>query len=286
MKKFFSFLTVALLATLSLGVSSCSDDSDEPENRELWKGELAPAAYASDAALFMINSDGIKSIELTGSGLYFVTPASMNYPYSKTFNLLKKTASRASDTDGLLSGRFTKIGENSYDLNGYGILRIENDKLEVETTGGAKYIWTYTRQPQIKMDALNNRLCRTWKIKAARIEFLDKNDNVVGTFNYSNNQIVMEFVNYFTFTRAGRTYEYDDGEWYGGSWEWQNSKNQILTVVPDNEDDGGAICQIFFNNDDITIAYPEFIDGEELGINIPSTATCCMTYLTCTNYIP
>lgn len=275
------------LALVTAGMSSCSSDNDnEPTsgNGELWKGELAAAAYASDAALFTVNSSEIKSIELTGSGLYFITPATPSYNYSTTAMLRKKTASRASDSTGLLSGRFTKTGDNTYDLDGYGTLTIDTDKLTVITNRGENFTWTYTRQPQIKMDALNTRLCRTWKIKAARIEFLDKNNKAVGEFNYTEAQIEYEFVNYFTFTRAGRTYEYDEGEWYGGSWEWQSAKNQVLVIVPDDEEDAGVVSQMFFNNDEMTIAYPDFID--EFGFNVPSTATHCMTYLTCTNYIP
>ena len=72
MKKYFKLLALAMAALVVF--ASCETDEVSTSDGNLWEGELAAAKYASDAVLYNINADGVQSVELTGSGLYFVTP--------------------------------------------------------------------------------------------------------------------------------------------------------------------------------------------------------------------
>ena len=73
MKKYFKLLALAMAALVVF--ASCETDEVSTSDGNLWEGELAAAKYASDAVLYNINADGVQSVELTGSGLYFVTPS-------------------------------------------------------------------------------------------------------------------------------------------------------------------------------------------------------------------
>lgn len=291
MKKYFKLLALAI-ATSAVFVS-CETDEVSSSDSNLWKGELAEAKYASDAVLYNIDADGVQSIELTGSGLYFVTPSYSGDYYPAPAMLRKTKGSRAFGSDEVISGRFTKSGSSTYTLEGFGTMTVGADKLSVSLISGKTSKWSYVKAPQIKMSALNTRICRTWKIKSARIEFLDSDKKVVGSSSFTPVQVAEEFISYFTFSRAGRIYQNDEGEWYAGDWEWYNAKSQIVLMRMDNEDDGSGLFQVMFNGEEMTIVIPEAYDtNEELryeysdyGFKIPASAVYAKEYLTCTNYM-
>ncbi|MDE6468526.1 MAG: hypothetical protein K2L28_06470, partial [Muribaculaceae bacterium] len=195
-------------------------------------------------------------------------------------------------SDEVLSGQFTKNGSATYELEGFGTITVESDNLTVTLVDGTTMTWPYEKASQIEMDALNSRLCRTWQTKSARIEFLDSDKKVVGSGTYTPVQVADEFISFFTFSRAGRIYQNDEDEWYGGWWSWYNAKSQIVLLRMDDEDNGGGVFQMMFKGEELTIVIPEaYENNEELrdeysefGFNVPSSAVYTKQYLTCTNY--
>ena len=290
MKKYFKLLALAMAALVVF--ASCETDEVSTSDGNLWEGELAAAKYASDAVLYNINADGVQSVELTGSGLYFVTPSySGGYYYTPTL-LRKKKGSRAFGSDEVLSGRFTKSGSATYVLVRLGTMTVGSDELSVSLVDGTTVTWPYEKAPQIEMNALNTRICRTWKIKSAKVEFLDSDKKVVGSNTFTPVQVAEEFISFFTFSRAGRIYQNDEGDWYAGSWDWYNAKSQIVLMRMDDENDGSGVFQVMFSGDEMTIVIPEAYDDNEdlrdeysdFGFHVPASAVFAKEYLTCTNY--
>lgn len=300
MKKFFFYLALGSMMMGSL--TSCTADDDGPlDNDELWKGTLADAPYAADAACFRILDGDVKTIELTGSGLYFVDRGGSD-DYNAPAKAFRKAAASASKKtlrkdwtpyQAILSGKFTRLEDGSYDLEGFGIVtwNQEDGTVTIRLQDGEDYIWDAVKEETVTSNELNNRLCRTWKIYEARAEFLDKNSKVIGSYTYTPAQVEEEFIEFFTFTRAGRMYEYDEGEWYLYTWRWSDPKNQICMVVGDDPSDGEGILQTFFDGDTMTIMNPWYVEnyyylyGDFEGLTeVPESTHLVKEYLTCRNY--
>lgn len=307
MKVTFKHTVIALMTPFML--ASCSSDDISTDDSTLWKGTLADAPYAAEAALYEINDvngdTDITSIELTGSGIYFISYKSddeelyPDYPeYGDEEYYLSSNAfrSRAEGRDSdfgqeIKTGSFTRLPDNGWHLDGFGDMIYRDGYIEVTLDSGEKLKWSATAMPRIENNVLNNRLCRTWCIADAKTEFLDRNNKVVMTYVYSEGEIDEEFVSFFTFTRSGKMYEYDDSECDCFSWTWLNSRSQ--TIKLHSEENGDGMIQVLFDNISITIIIPEqYEDNEELQWEyhdiikgIPSSAIATRTYLTCTNHI-
>lgn len=310
MKVTFKHTVIALMTPFML--ASCSSDDISTDDSTLWKGTLADAPYAADAALYEINDvngdTDITSIELTGSGIYFISYKSddeelyPDYPeYGDEEYYLSSNAfrSRAEGRDSdfgqdVRTGSFTRLPDNGWHLDGFGDMIYRDGYIEVTLDSGEKLKWSATEAPHIEDNVLNNRICRTWRLKAARIEFLDAKNNVVKTHTYADAEIDDEYMRYCTFTRSGKLYQYDDDdENYRLNWGWSNSRSQLITLTEDTDEyEGWSMIQVFFDNNDMTILIPEqYSDNDELQweyediiSGIPSSAIATRQYLTATNY--
>lgn len=277
MKRILRYLCVSAVG-LSL-LSSCSTDEMEPSSgtSELWKGELSDAPYEKDAVCLNFSDAevqglNIKSIELTGSGLYFInydneTDSDLAEPgyrsgFRKSRNITKLSAN---DIPDIQTGNFTPLGANKFRLNQWGDITINSDgTVSVELLEGSSYIWNATKSDKIEPTALNSRLCRTWDIVGAHIDCLDEDLNVIYSFNLSQKEVEREYVEAICFTSAGRFYQ-KDGSWDGGTWNWSNPALQLLiTAISDSESSDDAMFQVLFDQNYMEVMMPiPFIDGEE-----------------------
>lgn len=288
---------LAMTMAMPLALSSCKAD-DEPggDNANLWEGSLENAPYFEDAACYIITDETspYESIELTASGLYFISEGEEkiyeNGGYYPSF--LKKPATRASEKT-YLSGTFTKQVGGGYMLISFGEVKWDKDTNTITVTTGANkvYNWAAKQNPFVVSNKLNDRLCRTWKIQNARMVFFDEDGNELGNHTFTADQIHEEFVEYFTFTRSGNAYEYDDGDWYGYDWRWHNAADQILYLKGHDDSDGEGLCQVSFVNDTMTILQPEYLDNYSdawdyvnMGVNVPSNTRLIKLYETCVPY--
>lgn len=301
-----TILSKLLTATLPLAMiaTSCTTDNTEvdpngPSQGELWTGSLAPAPYAADAACFKLSNatiDGekIQSIELSASGFYYVTKDddySNNRSETRTseansiriFRPANKPVTRDwLPYESIITGNYTKLSNGKYRLDGFGDMDIASDgKVDITLTSGENYIWRCELMPKMADNALNSRLCRTWKTTGVRYEFLNKKYKVIYSYTCTPDEVRNNYIGGCTFTSAGRMYEYDEGDWYGYTWSWSNEKGQLIQLMADDEDDGSGICQVIFDNNKITFINPfvfeyddpdyEFSDLECAG-QIPSSA--------------
>lgn len=288
-KLLYSLLLMTMALSQSLLVSC--DTEDVSFNDELWKGELADAPYADDAICFDIKGQDLyKSLEITGSGLYFLTmDALVN---TEIFRAVKPD-SRNMPQYNVISDTFTVLAKNKFKLTGFGIVTYDpaTGLLDIEFEDGSDTIWEVVVAKQVDSTALNDRLCRTWEFYAARLDFLDADKKFISTYNFTDEQVKDEFIEYFTFTRAGRMYEYD-GVWCSYTWKWANVGSQIIYAKGDDYSDGEDFIQVLFNNDKMTIMEViEFMDygdvQDEFGTTIPSipaNALYTKLYLECRPY--
>lgn len=173
-----------------LMLASCSTDDISTGDSTLWKGTLAYAPlYGEDYP------------DYDGEDYYFSAFKS-------------RSAGRASDyEEDIVIGTFTRIPSGGWHLEGFGDIIYHDGYIDVTLDSGEKMQWSATVAPHVEPNVLNNRLCRTWRFTDATIEFLDSNSKVVLTHELTDEEISEEYVDYFTFTRSGRLYEYDhDGD--------------------------------------------------------------------------
>lgn len=274
MKLMLRHLWVAIVG-LSL-LSACSTDEIEPsvDSSELWKGELAAAPYSKDAVCLKpkgatVDGQAVSTIELTASGLYFITYEGDNAQYNAAS--LKK-ANRRFTRDWLpyydiVSGDFTPLGGNKYRLKNWGDITINSDgSITVELEEGGNYVWPVTKVDRIDESALNSRLCRTWNLINGHIDFLDEDLNVIYSMKISEKEMDQDYIYAVTFTYAGRAYrkDYPEDPWYGGSWRWSDMRSQLVEMHSDDPEDGEGIFQVLFDNNNMEVMNPtEFYDGEE-----------------------
>ncbi len=296
MKRIHSLLVAT--AVVGLGLSSCTTDDIEPStsNGALWEGSLAPAPFENDARLLEMseNLDGygtVTSIELTSSGLYYVTyDYEYEYPYlytpadtradkpASTFALRKHSranhAAKASTRDwtpyqSVICGDFKVLGNGTYDLEGFGIMTINPDHTISLTMAddGREHVWDVTIADKIPNSdsALNSRLCRTWKLIDGKIEFLNNDREIVYTLNISPSIMEDEYIYEITFSTSGRVYRRDgaDEGWYGGGWRWSDNTLQLVEMWSDDPSDGAGIFQTIFKDKDMQVMNPWYFDDPE-----------------------
>ena len=293
MNKLFIPLTIMLSLVAMFGLTSCGDDPEHGD-KELWKGELAAPEFADDAALFRIEGSDLYSyIELSESGIYFVIPAQNdNINYSSNYNMPmheRFAASRASDSEtGIISGRYSVVSKTEYRLENFGVVTYDEAKrtLGVTTVAGVKLTYKAIKEKNMASNALNDRLCRTWQIKSARMEFLDDDMKVVGEYTFTPSQVEEEYVESFTFTRSGMMYEYDGPDDSGVyKWQWTNSVSQILALMGFDDYDGAGMVQVYFDNEKATFMMPSECDGYNSDYyDTPDNASYQKEYITCTPY--
>jgi hypothetical protein len=201
-KKIFSYLLLAISLTL---FTACNGENDVKDDI------LQTPTYENVSAKFEITDShsDISSLELTASGNYIV----INKKYkSKTdrnteIGLLPNGmlqadafATRASVYGNIIYGKFTAIGENSFRLEGYGIVTITtNDNiaytLDIELEDGSTTSIGARKEKVYDSSDATNKLSRTWEMETFGYKVQKGNNKFEKAVNHNN--IEQLFIEYY-----------------------------------------------------------------------------------------
>ncbi len=293
--KFKKFLSAAFICLAVGGAfASCSSDDDNDGGNQT----LATPKYEEDAALFNIDSKNCpySSIELTAAGNYIVIPSEMvNYAPEKLRFITKAAASRSVS---IIEGKYTKIDDNTYDLEGFGTITVTMTgdtaaSLDMSLDNGQNYTLRAERQTQYPDSKMTNNLCRTWKIthiqmiiKVNNHKMFDKKvsiDHLEDLFKslaqadpdfdgeYDDEDFdIDDYPEKVIFSKAG-TYMvlYADNSLAVSTWGWDKESEGLLRYSWDYEhlydpDYSGVVTIAFPGNNSMTLkeSYVENENGE------------------------
>ena len=201
-KKIFSYLLLAISLTL---FTACNSENDEKDDI------LQTPTYENVSAKFEITDShsGISSLELTASGNYIV----INKKYKSKTDRNTETgllpngmfqadafATRASVYGNIIYGKFTAIGENSFRLEGYGIVTITtNDNiaytLDIELEDGSTTSIGARKEKVYDSSDATNKLSRTWEMETFGYKVQKGNNKFEKVVNHNN--IEQLFIEYY-----------------------------------------------------------------------------------------
>ncbi len=303
--KYFMFAALAACT-----MTACSSDDDDDEGGS-GAGNFTTPKYEDCAAKYVVNDDNsdYQSIELTASGNYIISynetdngpVAAPKAGTAKTVKIaghevklpgmLTKAGMSDFATTRIYSeiayGTYTKTGDDSYTLNGFGTVTVTRDaqghptSLTITRNGGTPEAVHVTQQNADLNSAMSNSLCRTWRITGYRTiqkingeTFMDLTDDTFiglmkkmedwakkndpeyapSDWDYSEIEEDETFVEQVIFTKSG-TYMvlYEGNRLAISTWKWENEKTGLLRYSwnPDNfydEDESGEVTVFFQNN--------------------------------------
>ena len=170
-KKYCKISFLVLLTVLVVPCFfSCSDDSEDVVVN------MNPPQYESVSGKYEItdSSSPYASVELGASGDYIVIKRSNSNTASslKKENLFsrKSPASRAVTYGNVVYGIYTPIDNESFNLEGFGVIQLKSDggqgitDITIKPDSGNEMNFTVKKAETMGDDELTNALCRTWKV--------------------------------------------------------------------------------------------------------------------------
>jgi len=157
-------------------------------------GTLEAPAFKSSSALYQVTQLGspLSSVEFTESGNYVIVRnvqpnyaaqnSSMNQadevkelPSFLLASPWSKIVTRSTTYNNIITGTYTKSGETTYVLEGFGTVQVNaangnTYSLVITETGASPYTLTAAKKEQYAGSEPTDKLCRTWKIKEMRME--------------------------------------------------------------------------------------------------------------------
>lgn len=269
------------VAVTCLSLTSCSDD--EPNDEEPNEGggdisQLTKPVMADEAALYTItdSESPYSSIELTESGRYIVLPDYYRgYAPEKrgetTFAGMSIAKSRSSY--GVYSGKYTKIGEGEYILEGFGSLTVTGSSSEacellITREDGTEVTIGAQQEEVLSTDPVTIALCRSWKVETIRVRMRVDGEVVTDhsatrenvssisakigqdIYNYMAKHGLLEeddepsdyeielplFAEEAIFTKTGSYLLFVDGELTTNIWRWKDQKEYEIQYSHDVSD--------------------------------------------------
>ena len=244
--KNFWYIAVLLLFFTPI-LTSCGDDDGSIS--------LGTPKYESVSGKYNITSPGsqYRSIELGSSGNYIVITGSSYYAQqarsgqkkSSFFYQDKTDASRATNYNGIIYGTYTQLADGSFDLEGFGIVKIiyAEDKtvtgIELTPETGGPVTLTVEKEEVMADDDMTNALCRTWRMDKLEINLTEGDQSFSATVtrdNWQDYEIMETFGDEVLFSKSG-TYmvTYVDGAIGISSWKWKNKDAGTIFYSWDNQ---------------------------------------------------
>lgn len=303
--KYFMFAALAACT-----MTACSSDDDDDEGGS-GAGNFDTPKYEDCAAKYVVNDDNsdYQSIELTASGNYIINlnetdngpVAAPKAGTAKTVKIaghevklpgmLTKAGMAGTRSEYVYSniayGTYTKTGDDSYTLHGFGTVTVTRDaqghptSLTITRNDGAPEAVHVTEQNADLNSAMSNSLCRTWKLDGYRIvnkyngktlfditaktvaelnqklkEWMMNNSPEFDPSDWDSDEIVEDGsdVEQVIFTKSG-TYMvlYDGNQLAISTWKWENEAAGLLRYSwnPNNfydEYESGEVTVFFQNN--------------------------------------
>lgn len=185
MKKLISNCIASMFMMVGIVfISACSKDGES--NFEVPKYESVSAKYDITSE----NSD-IKSVELTASGNYIIVRNdAVNVKEFRIPRFIaKQENSTRSSASNIIQGKFTKISDTEFLLEGFGIITIVESSgtavsLQIAPTNSTPYTLEAQKKEQNPESGKTNKLCRSWRFDAFNMKMGMKYGN--------NNYTLME----------------------------------------------------------------------------------------------
>ena len=276
MKNFKILFILMLSAFMGMQFVSCSSDDDE-------NTDLKTPLYESASAKYKIteSSADIQSIELTASGNYIIVKKYGYYAPGKrslAYNIFmhREESTRATAYDNIVYGKFVNLGDNKYDLEGWGIVTITQSEGEYVNISivkdGKEEVFGARKEEQFKSSTATDNLCRSWEISkmgiaveigGRKFDKMANHDNLKGLFkDYINwlieqsapgvevpeeeiNELINEYINqynaakplYVIFTKSGSYMVHYTNEIIGiSTWRWENENENVIRYSWDHSD--------------------------------------------------
>lgn len=323
---------VAMAALLVGTTAACSDDDDD--NNGSGSSSFETPKYEAEAAKYVINDQSTspyKSIELTASGNFIIQPsdyvnnATQKAPAKGKKTMVQRltgmlTAHNAMpqtryevNTMMIAYGKYTKTGENQYDLDGFGTLTIKKDadgttrSIILTRTGQEPAEYTAHEQKTNPDSEMTSKLCRTWNIESYRYSmkvngrllldftgntikelaakmkaWAEKNDPEFDESDWDDEDVLGENnPKDVIFTKTGTYMVLYSNDWLAVStWAWENEKNGILRYSwnPDNlyDDDYSGEVKVEFNNNKLHLIEFDIDEDEDDGTIYEENVTYIM----------
>lgn len=304
-------LSVAMLLAACL-MSSCSDDDEDqvPPQQDI---NLNEPTYESVSAKYNVTSGGggISSIELTASGNYVVIMEGAAYvPEALSSRNMMKTIVNVNSkgtrsNDGYICGKFVKISDTEFILEGFGSIVIEgasNNAFSIQVTKseGETYTLNAEKAATVSNSEMSNALCRTWDINTMALKgtfngkvFYDKekpaveHDLLWKELNAAFGSLIGDDEPFFNvdeikpkqiiFTKSGSYITITEDNYLGiADWRWNNEKNGVITYSnPMGTNNvtvqfSGSNMKLYEVNADID----DSEDGERAHLKVESTYNC------------
>lgn len=185
-----SLTAVVLMAATVATLTACSSDDEEGGTGGTEQGgptTLTKPQYDNESACYEITSSSsqLKSIELTGSGNYIIVKKSaysrQAYSFSDFLAVTDEGDTRATEYGNIIQGKFTKISDTEYDLEGFGRIVITGStgsatSLLITPEGGQAYTLTAVQKTQAPDSEKTGWLCRTWEFYAFKMKLVMSQD--------------------------------------------------------------------------------------------------------------
>ena len=212
-KEMFQAKTIIMAIATGLfacGFSACSSD-DDGDGGGIGSSDLEAPAYSDASAKYSLSNDNIRSIEFTESGNYIIikdyysyaparTKASTDVTIQNLKSFIKSgqksnAQTRASENNGVIYGKYTKINDTTYSLEGFGTVTIVGSTdnavtLRISENGKAARTVGAQQEEQTQEDKYTKWLCRTWDFKKinGKLTFMGKVrlDKTVKAENYND----------------------------------------------------------------------------------------------------
>ena len=246
--------SVAMLATaFSAGFSSCSSSDDDTEGGST----LGQATYESISGKYDVTNGSVyQSIELGAGGTYIIIKTSvstgsksLSNTHSQFLSIAdgKKTLTRSTSSEPIiLYGSYTKTGDNTLLLEGFGTLTIVYSGttisgFELTPTGGSTLSLTVHQEATYESNAVTNLLCRTWDFVSSHEtgyengnKLYDYTINAGDTTYIDENgdgevEKVEDYPKQILFSKSGTYMVYYLNQTLAvGEWKWKSLSDQTL----------------------------------------------------------
>lgn len=273
MKKIKLLWAIIFATVMSLGFTACSSDDDEPEDPQNDISQFTNPTMADEAARFTITDADApySSVELTESGKYVVLPSF--YAQTQAADQAKpkcqfasvNPAQSRSGADGVFTGKYTKVSEGEYILEGFGSLTVTGSSQEaceliICLENGTEINLGAQKEEVLATDPTTLALCRSWKFEQVRfretysgIVVSDRSSDIKDLSNLSK-QIGQDIYNFMQkygaldegdtpsdyepdlsgmaeeaiFTKTGSYLLFLNGQLSANIWRWNNKDEREI----------------------------------------------------------
>lgn len=264
MKTWKNFLGAVLLMMAAVpALVACGDDDDI---------DLGTPQYEGISGKYTIDTPAspYQSIELGASGDYIVIKKSSSYAAGARSaeaapqGVFKRAqdASRATDYNGVIYGRYTQQADGRLNLEGFGIVEIvygtgdEVVGFNLTPASGGMLELDVTKEKVMADDTKTNAICRTWKIESIReVEYEGGRKVYDETFTAGDpSGYGDDYPTEVLISKSGTYLVYYQNGYIGiSSWKWKNQDAGTFYYSWDNSWYDDEFATVTFEGKSVTV---------------------------------